>query len=163
MNRPNILESISIQKIGSEFCVFTNRQIFRDSVIEVCAWLPVTQRTQILLSKNDQFLTNKLFPNPDGIEKEREIASRLAELDLQERLDQGLISQAQFKAILLDVINPDKMMNINSHAILLGYGSVYRRSDSPNINWSYDSTSKLYRFYAVQDIMPNQELTYFSN
>jgi hypothetical protein len=163
MNRPNILESISIQKIGSEFCVFTNRQIFRDSVIEVCAWLPVTQRTQILLSKNDQFLTNKLFPNPDGIEKEREIASRLAELDLQERLDQGLISQAQYKAILLDVVNPDKMMNINSHAILLGYGSVYRRSDSPNINWSYDSTSKLYKFYAVQDIMPNQELTYFSN
>jgi hypothetical protein len=163
MNRPNILESLSIQKIGSEFGVFTNRQIFRDSVIEVCAWLPVTQRTQILLSKNDQFLTSKLFPNPDGIEKEREIASRLAELDLQERLDQGLISQAQFKAILLDVVNPDKMMNINSHAILLGHGSVYRRSDSPNINWSYDSTSKLYKFYAVQDIMPNQELTYFSN
>lgn len=163
MNRPSILESISVQKIGSEFGVFTNRQIFRDSIIEVCAWLPITQKTQILLAKNDQFLTGKLFPNPDGIEKEREIASRLAELDLQERLDRGLISQAQFKAILLDVVNPEKMMNINSHAILLGYGSVYRRSDSPNINWSYDSTSKLYKFYAVQDIMPNQELTYFSN
>lgn len=163
MNRPNILESLSIQKIGSEFGVFTNRQIFRDSVIEVCTWLPITQKTQILLSKSDQFLTGKLFPNQDGIEKEREIASRIAELDLQERLDKGLISTSQFKAILLDVMNPEKMMNINSHAILLGFGSIYRKSESPNINWTYDSTSKLYRFYAVQDILQNQELTYFSN
>jgi len=55
------------------------------------------------------------------------------------------------------------MLHINSHAILLGFGSIYRRSVSPNINWDYDFDKKLYKFYTVQDIDPDQELTYFLN
>ena len=32
-----------------------------------------------------------------------------------------------------------------------------------DINWDYDSEKKLYKFYTVQDIDPDQELTYFLN
>jgi len=164
MSNPSILSSLYVKPINAkEFGVFSNAQIYRNSTIEFCAWIPISQKTQILLKNNDPILDNRLFVNPDGMNKEREIGEKLAELNLQERLDRGLISTDQFKAIVYDVINPNKMLHIDSHAILLGFGSIYRRSASPNINWDYDSNKKLYKFYTVQDIDPDQELTYFLN
>ena len=164
MSNPSILSSLYVKPVNSnEFGVFSNAQIYRNSTIEFCAWIPISQKTQILLNKYDQALDNRLFVNADGLNKEREIGEKLAELNLQERLDRGLITTDQFKAIVYDVINPNKMLHINSHAILLGFGSIYRRSDSPNINWDYDFDKKLYKFYTVQDIDPDQELTYFLN
>jgi hypothetical protein len=164
MSNPSILSSLYVKPVNSkEFGVFSSTQIYRNSTIEFCAWIPISQKTQILLKNHDQVLDNRLFVNPDGLNKEREIAEKLADLNLQERLDRGLISTDQFKAIVYDVINPNKMLHIDSHAILLGFGSIYRRSASPNINWDYDSEKKLYKFYTVQDIDPDQELTYFLN
>jgi len=164
MSNPSILSSLYVKPVNSkEFGVFSSTQIYRNSTIEFCAWIPISQKTQLLLNRHDQVLDNRLFVNSDGINKEREIAERLAELNLQERLDRGLISTDQFKAIVYDAINPNKMLHIDSHAILLGFGSIYRRSASPNINWDYDSEKKLYKFYTVQDIDPDQELTYFLN
>ena len=164
MSNPSILSSLYVKPVNSkEFGVFSSTQIYRNSTIEFCAWIPISQKTQLLLKNNDQVLDNRLFVNPDGLNKEREIAERLADLNLQERLDRGLISTEQFKSIVYDVINPNKMLHIDSHAILLGFGSIYRRSASPNINWDYDSEKKLYKFYTVQDIDPDQELTYFLN
>lgn len=164
MNNPNALNSLYVRKIqDGEYGISSSSPIRAGATIEYCAWIPVSQKTQIYLSKNDQALNRRLFPNPDGIAKERDIAAKIAELDLQSRLDQGLISAEQVKAIILSVANPSAIAGIVSHAILLGYGSMYRTSDVPNMNWEYDSESKLYRFYAVQDIQANQELTYFSN
>jgi hypothetical protein len=164
MSKPSILPSLYVKLTESgEFGVFSTAKIARDSTIEFCAWLPVTQRLQILISRNDTALNSKLFQNPDGIEKEKEFINKLTELDLQERLDRGLITTAQFRSMLLDTANPEKLLHVTTHSILLGFGSIYRRSDSPNINWTYDSTLKLYKFFTVQDIYPNQELTYFSN
>ena len=164
MSNPSILSSLYVKPVNSkEFGVFSSTQIYRNSTIEFCAWIPISQKTQILLKNHDQVLDNRLFVNPDGLNKEREIAEKLADLNLQERLDRGLISTDQFKSIVYDVINPNKMLHIDSHAILLGFGSIYRRSASPNINWDYDSEKKLYKFYTVQDIDPDQELTYFLN
>ncbi|CAB4218199.1 hypothetical protein UFOVP1604_9 [uncultured Caudovirales phage] len=164
MSNPSILSSLYVKPVNSkEFGVFSSTQIYRNSTIEFCAWIPISQKTQLLLKNNDRVLDNRLFVNPDGMNKEREIAERLADLNLQERLDRGLISTEQFKSIVYDVVNPNKMLHIDSHAILLGFGSIYRRSASPNINWDYDSEKKLYKFYTVQDIDPDQELTYFLN
>jgi hypothetical protein len=164
MSNPSILSSLYVKPVNSkEFGVFSNAQLYRNSTIEFCAWIPISQKTQLLLNKNDQVFDNRLFVNSEGLNKEREIVEKLAELDLQERLDRGLISVEQFKSIVYDVINPNKMLSINSHAILLGFGSIYRRSSTPNINWDYDSEKKLYKFYTVQDIDPDQELTYFLN
>jgi hypothetical protein len=163
MNKaPKILNTLYVKPVNDkEFGVFTNAPLYRDSIVEFCAWLPISQKLQILIDKNDSNLGRKLFVNPDGIEKERQFAAKIAELDLQERLDRGLITQEQFKAILIEVANPTKLLNIDSHAILLGFGSMYRQSETPNITWEYDSESKLYKFYTTQDIAANRELTYF--
>jgi hypothetical protein len=159
---PKILSNLYVKPINDkEFGVFTSAPLYRDSVIEFCAWLPVSQKLQILIDKNDANLGQKLFVNPDGLEKERQFAAKIAELDLQERLDRGLISSEQFKAILIEVANPTKLLSVSSHAILLGFGSLYRRSELPNITWEYDSESKLYKFYTTQDVGANSELTYF--
>jgi hypothetical protein len=159
---PKILNTLYVKPINDkEFGVFTNAPLYRDSIVEFCAWLPVSQKIQILIDKNDPSLSQKLFVNPDGIEKERQFAAKIADLDLQERLDRGLITTEQFKALLIEVANPTKLLSVVSHAILLGFGSLYRRSDMPNLTWEYDSDSKLYKFYTTQDIAANRELTYF--
>jgi hypothetical protein len=159
---PKILNTLYVKPINDkEFGVFTNAPLYRDSIVEFCAWLPVSQKIQILIDKNDPSLSQKLFINPDGIEKERQFAAKIADLDLQERLDRGLITTEQFKALLIEVANPTKLLSVVSHAILLGFGSLYRRSDMPNLTWEYDSDSKLYKFYTTQDIAANRELTYF--
>lgn len=163
MNKsPRILNTLYVKQVNDrEFGVFTNSAILRDSVVEFCTWLPISQRLQILISRNDDQLGRKLFVNPDGIEREREIAARIAELDLQERLDRGLITQDQFKSLLIDVANPNKLLTVTSHAILLGFGSIYRRSEMPNVTWSYEADSKLYKFYTTRDVSANSELTYY--
>jgi len=159
---PKILNTLYVKPINDkEFGVFTNAPLYRDSIVEFCAWLPVSQKIQILIDKNDASLGQRLFINPDGIEKERQFAAKIADLDLQERLDRGLITTEQFKALLIEVANPTKLLSVVSHAILLGFGSLYRRSETPNLTWEYDSDSKLYKFYTTQDIAANRELTYF--
>lgn len=164
MNNPSILSNLYVKQIkDGEYGVSTSSPIYAGSTIEYCAWIPVTQKMQILISKNDQGLAKSLFPNPDGINKERDIASKIAELDLEDRLNRGLVSTEQVRSIIMSIANPANIASIVSHSILLGFGSIYRKSESPNINWDYDTKAKLYRFYAVQDIPTNQELTYFSN
>ena len=164
MTNPKAVNSLYIKAVNDkEYGVFTNAVIYRDSTIEYCTWLPVSQIVQLYIQKNSPALATRLFKNPDGIEKEREVLAQIAEMELQERLDRGLVTPEQVKNIILDVANPTKMMNVVSHSILLGFGSVYRKSQFPNISWEYDSNSKLYRFFTVQDVQANQELTYFSN
>ena len=164
MISPKILNCLSVRPTNSkEYGVFTDSPIYRDSTIEYCAWLPITQKIQILMEKNDQSLSSKLFKNPDGIEKEREVLAKITDLELQTRLDRGLITPEQFKAMVMEIANPSKFLHVVSHAVLLGYGSLYRTSSTPNINWEYDPDTKLYRFFTVQDVQANQELTYFSN
>ena len=164
MNNPFVLDSIYVTETKSgELGVASKTSLRAGTVIEYCAWLPVTQSLKIFINKTDGNLAKKLFPNPEGIEKERNIAARVAELDLETRLDRGLLTPEQVKSILLSVANPTDLANIVSHAILLGNGSIYRTGESPNINWEYDAESKLYKFYTVQNVLANHELTYFSN
>lgn len=164
MSNPSISENLYIKQVNqNEYGVFTNQQIARNTIVETCIWIPVTQRMQILITKNSETsLLSKLFENPDGINKEREILSKIADMELDKRLEAGLINPDQVKAIINEVAGPAKLLHIHSHAILLGYGSIYRKSQFPNIAWDYNAESKLYRFYTVEDIRPNQELTYFT-
>lgn len=164
MNSPSVLTGIFVdQATDSELGVFSKNFIYRGTVIEFCAWLPVTQKLQILINNNDKRLSRKLFPNPDGMAKEEEFAAKLSELELQRRLDEGLLTPEQLRALLTDIMDPKKLLTVDTHGILLGYGSIYRQSSMPNINWEYDKSSKLYKFFTVQDIQPGQELTYFIN
>jgi hypothetical protein len=162
MFNPGAIGGIIVKPVGKEYGVFANVPIHRMNTVEWCAWLPVNQRTHILLTKNNSPLVNHIFENPDGIKKEMEVVHKIMELDLQKRLDQGLITTQQLNDLLIEYMNPAKMLESNTHAILLGNGSIYRRSDRPNISWEYDSEMKLFRFFAVENISPGQELTYFT-
>ena len=131
--------------------------------MEYCAWIPITQKTQIILGKNRSNLTSRLFKNADAIERENAVMSKITEFELQERLDRGLITPQQFQALLIEMVNPKQWFELETHGILLGYGSIYRKSDRPNVTWEYEKQSKLYKFITVEDIRPEQELTYYSN
>lgn len=164
MTNPTILPGLIIKPVSqNQFGVFTTVSYPAYTVIETCAWIPVTQRLQILISKNSNQVNQVLFPNPDGIEKEKSILNKLAELELEQRLDAGLLTPSQVHSIINEVGGTDKLLHVVSHAILLGYGSIYRKSQTPNINWSYDTETKLYSFSTVQLVRPGQELTYFIN
>jgi hypothetical protein len=165
MINPAILQTLIVNKTpDGEFGVFTNAQIHKHTTVEICAWLPITKKVQILLKSNGSSLANAIFENPDGMDRERAFIEKLADMELQKRLDAGLISQSQFTDLILSSFDPTKLLHVESHALLLGFGSIYRRSQvSPNLNWEYDSSSKLYKFFAVQDIQAGQELTYFTN
>lgn len=164
MSSPRILEGLYLKKVNDrEYGVFTRTGIRRGALIEVCAWIPVNKSTQIFLTRNHNSLVSKLFVNGDALEKELELVSKLTELELQNRLDRGLLTPEQVKQLLRDMIKPDQMLTVDSHAILMGYGSAYRQSSRPNISWEYDKASKLYNFYTVEEIGPEQELTYLIN
>ncbi len=44
-------------------------------------------------------------------------------------------------------------------ALVLGYGSVYNHSYSPNIDWDQDFKSKSFLYTALEDIKKGDELT----
>ena len=159
---PTYIGSLIVKPIGNQYGVFANAPIYRSTFIEACAWIPVNKKTQILLEKNKSNLCNYLFINPDGVKYEDELSKKLLELDLQKKLDQGIITSTQFKELLINYINPNHMLDLDTHAILLGNGSIYRTSLTPNISWEYDDISKLYKFFAVENIKPGQELTYLT-
>ena len=164
MSNPSILQSLYVKKVSDrEYGVFTKSAIFRNSVVEYCAWIPVTQKTQIILGKNQSSVTSKLFKNSDAVERENEVRSKITEFELQKRLENGSINPQQFQALLIEMVNPNQWLELETHGILLGYGSIYRKSDRPNVTWEYDKQLKLYKFITVEDIRPEHELTYFSN
>jgi hypothetical protein len=116
MSKPSILPSLYVKLTESgEFGVFSTAKIARDSTIEFCAWIPISQKTQLLLKSHDAVLDSRLFVNPEGISKEREIGEKLAELDLQERLDRGLITTEQFKAIVYLLYLSVSLLTIQSY------------------------------------------------
>lgn len=158
-----MLDSLYLKKITDrEYGVFSRAPIQRGALIEVCAWIPVNKSTQILLSRNTNQIYSKLFVNGDAFDKEMELVSKLTDLEIQNRLDRGLLTPAQVKQLLAEMIKPEQMLQMESHAILMGYGSAYRQSDRPNIAWEYDKSSKLYNFYTVEEIRIDQELTYLT-
>lgn len=48
--------------------------------------------------------------------------------------------------------------NWNSHVLVLGYGSYYNHSTNPSVEWYTKDDEKLFVFYALRDIQPDEEL-----
>jgi SET domain-containing protein len=46
----------------------------------------------------------------------------------------------------------------NSHAIVLGFGSIYNHNMENNATWETDTEKMCYRFIAINDIEPGQEI-----
>lgn len=46
----------------------------------------------------------------------------------------------------------------DSHAIVLGWGSIYNHSDNNNAAWTTDTENQLFKFFTVKDINPGEEI-----
>lgn len=48
--------------------------------------------------------------------------------------------------------------NWREHALVLGYGSYYNHSETPNVDWSTDEKTRTFVFFALRDIEIGEEL-----
>jgi SET domain-containing protein len=46
----------------------------------------------------------------------------------------------------------------DSHAIVLGWGSIYNHSTENNAAWATDTENQLFKFFTVKDINPGEEI-----
>lgn len=162
MHKPFIHRSVEVRQIGhNRFGVFAIDPIARGTKVESCAILPLTKLVVNAIIKSNS-ITTKLFPNPDGVIKERSILSSIKEMELEKRLDAGLLTPEDLKRILLDSGNLTQILDIETAGFLLGYGSLYNQSQYPNVIIEYNPESKLYDVIAVKDISNNTELTYLT-
>ncbi len=46
----------------------------------------------------------------------------------------------------------------STHAIVLGFGSIYNHSDNNNATWTTDLNRNCYIFRAIKDIQPGEEI-----
>jgi hypothetical protein len=163
MHRPFIHNSLEVRQISlSKYGVFTNSQLARNTKIESCLILPIPRQAHSILIKNKFSATDKLIQNPDGIIKESNILNSIGEMELERRLDAGLLSADDIKRILFDSGNLTQVLDIETHGFLLGYGSIYNKSAYPNVIIEYSPDSKLYDVITVKEIGPHTELTYLT-
>jgi len=159
MRNPFIHRSIEVRRAShSRFGVFAKELIQRGTLVESCSILPITKKIAISIEKTR--LNDKLFVNPDGAAKERSILQSIQEMELERRLDQGLITLEDFRQILVDNGHLTQVLDIETAGFLLGYGSYYNTSLMPNVKISYNDEDKLYDIIAVKDIQSGLELTY---
>lgn len=163
MHKPFIHRALEVRPTGfNKYGVFATEPLSRHIVIEACLILPITKQAHTALNKHRSLATDKVFQNPDGILKERNILNSISEMELEKRFDAGLLSADDLKRILFESGNLTQVLDIETHGFLLGLGSIYNRSTNPNIVIEYNPDSKLYEVTTVKDIGPNTELTYFT-
>jgi hypothetical protein len=164
MHEPFIHKSIQVKRLPQgRFGVFAIDQINRNTLVESCVILPITRQLSNTITKSTKSgLVEKLVQNPDGLLRERTLISSIKEMELEKRLDAGLLTPEDLKKILLDSGNLTQILDIETNGFLLGYGSLYNQSSYPNIIIQYNNVSKLYDIITVKDVTSGTELTYLT-
>lgn len=163
MHNPFIHPSLEVRRISrSKFGVFTKTFIMRGTLLERCSMLPISKKVEALILANSTSLSQRIFPNPDGVSRVQSMVASMKEMELEKRLDAGLLSPQDIKEILLDSGSLLAVMDVETACILQGFGSIYNLNAYPNVAIGFDSESKLYEVVAVQDIQAESELTYLS-
>ena len=163
MRDPFIHRALEVKRTGNtKFGVFARDFIPRGTIVESCSLVAIPKVAISALEKVKSPLLEKLLPNPDGIRKEIEITESINEMELQRRLDAGLLTQEEAGKILLSSGVAKAVLDVETACFLTGFGSLYNRSSYPNITLTFDSESKLYNVVAVKDIVKGYELTYLS-
>jgi SET domain-containing protein len=164
MHNPFIHSLLEIKKLGlSKFGVFARDYIPMGTKIETCVLIMLPKITINSLEKIKSPLLERILPNPDGIRREREVIATLSDMEIQRRLDEGNLTPAEAKNILLGPGNITALLEIETGGLLSGFGSLYNRSSYPNITMNFDSESKLYNIITVKDIGTGEELTYLKS
>lgn len=164
MHSPFIHNLLEIKKLSlSKFGVFARDYIPMGTTIETCVLIMLPKITINSLEKVKSPLLDRIFPNPDGLRREKEIIATLSDMEIQRRLDEGQLTPAEAKRILLGPGNVTALLEIETGGLLSGYGSLYNRSSYPNIKMNFDSDNKLYNIITVKDIGTGEELTYLNS
>jgi len=163
MHKPYVSDLIEIfEPKPGEPIVIAKFDIAPNTVVEACSTLAIAAKTAILIKKNSPALANRLLIDQTVIENEYKVFSKLGELELERRLDEGSIGQHEYLEIMRSHIKTDVLLDAKSHLIPLGNGLAYRTSDTPNLVREFDSRTKLCSFRAVKYIEEGTELTYFA-
>lgn len=163
MLRPYTSNLIEVRQLNpGEFGIFANSQIAPNTVIEVCPTISLSGRVAIALTKSDPTFEKRIVVDQLVIDREYEIFTKLGEMELERRLEEGQISQDDYLRILRSKVDLNSVMNAKSHVLVLGYGMLYRTTEFPNLVREYHPNHKLCLFRSVQYIEEGAELTYFS-
>ena len=57
----------------------------------------------------------------------------------------------------------DENNELIAHYLLLGAGSIYNHSDTPNIEWKQTSDHPIYKFYTISDVKKGDQLLHKYN
>jgi len=162
MLNPYVSEYVKVVNLGDgEFRTVAAMEIPVNSIVEVCPVRVLTKREALFLIKNVSNINNSILADESVMDKEFKIFSELGEFELEKKLDSGLISNEDYVKILRSKINPTALLESKSHALILGNGFLYRRSDSPNLVCEYHSQDKVCLFRSAKLIQTGLELTYY--
>ena len=156
----NLIRVVDVGR--GEFRVIANDFIPEGTLIEVCPTVHVSNRLAIIMAKSVSGIENKFIIDQEAVDKEYEVFAELGEMELERRLDSGQISPDEYSQILSSKVNMNALLEAKTHVLPLGYGQLYRISDTPNMVRTYYSNTKLCTFKAVQYIQAGTELTYFN-
>lgn len=57
-----------------------------------------------------------------------------------------------------------QLTETSKQVVVLGYGSIYNHSNTPNAYWTTDTTKKTFKFWASRDIKSGEEIfTYYGD
>lgn len=163
MHKPFIHPKIEVRPLGiTKFGVFSTDLIQAGTIIEMCVPLNLPKAAVLEIENRRSQILAKIFPNPDGINKQNDILDSIKDMEIEKRLDSGALSQEDARNILFGHANVKALLDIETGCLLSGYGSLYNRSSQPNIVMIFDSAAKLYQVKLVKTIGSNVELTYLS-
>lgn len=162
MFNPFVSEYVEIVNLGNgKFTIIAKTTIPMNAIVEVCPVAILTLRESIILSKNLPMLKHAIFVDETVMTKEYQVLAQLGELELERRLDAGEITRGEYTRILKSKINPNALLETKSHVLILGNGSLYQISETPNLVCEYHSEHKICVFKSVRIISNGAELTYF--
>jgi hypothetical protein len=161
--KPFVSRLIEVVKANrTDFKVVAVDQIPPHTIVEVCPTLAIQNKLAIIIGKNNPTLQKKIIVDMVEVDREYQVFEELSELELNKRLDQGLISQDDYAKIITSRVNINAILDAKTHVIPLGNGLLYGVSEYPNIVREYDPSTKLCSFRTVQYVQEGTELVYFS-
>lgn len=157
MHNPFISPKLKIRLKDGAYRVFTTSTINIGEEVEACPFIPITKKAIGSLEKNGCFdLLSSFFVNPEEVAKEHKVLDHIKNI-LFEAQASGA-NEDQLRSIIYQqsALNPVDSYKVG--AILTGFGSMYSRTEEPNVNWSYQPDEKLFLFTAIRTILAGEEL-----
>jgi len=155
-------EYVFVKNLGvGQFGVFAKKYIPANTIVEVCPVKIITKREAIILEKTVPSIKASILIDPEIINKEAQVFTRLREMRLEERLDRGEITSEQFTKLLMSEMDAESLLDSHSHILVLGNGPLYQISENPNLVLEYHSEDKVVAFKSLRPINQGSLLTYY--